>query len=72
MLKNISKLQCKVGEKDYNLLCDNDSPLEHVKEAILQFLKYVQLVEDQVKEQIEAQKSATEQSVEIEEVKPAE
>lgn len=51
MLKNISQLECKIGEKIYHLLCDMDSPLPHVKEAILQFLKYVQYVEDQVKEQ---------------------
>lgn len=72
MLKNISQLECKVGEKVFHLLCDMDSPLPHVKEAVLQFLKYIQHVEDQVKAQEEAKKTAEASPAIVDEVKPAE
>ncbi len=51
MLKNICKLEFKIGEKVYQLLCDNDSPIEHIKESLFQFQKYIGQVEDQVKAQ---------------------
>lgn len=51
MLKNISQLEHKIGDKVYHLFCDQDSPLDHVKEALFQFLKFVGQVEDQVKSQ---------------------
>ncbi len=63
MLKNIARLEAKVGEKVYQLLCDNDSPLNELKDALFQFLKYVGQIEDAVKaqkEQAEAEKSAEE------------
>lgn len=53
MLKNISKLEIQVGEKIYQLFCDMDSPLEHVKEALFQFQKYVGQIEDAIKKQQE-------------------
>ena len=51
MLKNISKLEIAINEKSYQLLCDMDSPLQDVKEAVFQFQKYIGKIEDQVKEQ---------------------
>ena len=54
MLRNISQLDCKVGEKLYSLLCDQDSPLEHVKGALFEFLKYIGKVEDAMKLTVEA------------------
>lgn len=56
MLKNLSSLQHKVGDKIYHLICDQDSPLEHVKESLFQFLKYCGQVEDQIKAQEEQKK----------------
>lgn len=56
MLKNISRLECKVNDKTYQLLCDMDSPIEHVKEALFQFQKYIGFVEDQIKQQQEEKK----------------
>ncbi len=41
MLKNIVKLEVQVAEKMYCFLCDNDSPIDHVKEAIFQITKIV-------------------------------
>lgn len=51
MIKNICRLEHKVGEKIYQLLCDQDSPLGDVKEALFEFTKYVGKIEDQVKAQ---------------------
>jgi hypothetical protein len=49
MLKNIVRLDEKVNNKDYTLICDNDSPLPDVKEALFQMLKYVGQLEDAAK-----------------------
>lgn len=75
MLKNISKLECKVGEKIYQFLCDSDSPIEHVKESLFQFQKYIGYVEDQQKalqEKLEQEKAkvSESESPSADEVKP--
>lgn len=57
MLKNISRLEMKIGEKIYHLMCDIDSPLEHVKEALFQFQKYIGQIEDNIKAQQAAKAS---------------
>jgi len=51
MLKNITSLTHIVEGRAYNFLCDIDSPLNHVKEALFQFQKYIGQIEDYVKEQ---------------------
>lgn len=48
MLKNITRLECKIAEKIYHLTCDIDSPLHEVKESLFQFLKYIGQIEDQI------------------------
>lgn len=50
MLKNITKLECAVNEKIYQFLCDQDSPIEHVKEALFQFGKYIGQIEDNIRQ----------------------
>lgn len=57
MLKNIVRLEHKVADRYYQLLCENDSPLEHIKEALFQFQKFVGQIEDQVKVQQESIKN---------------
>lgn len=64
MLKNITKLECSIQGKSFQFLCDNDSPLEYVKEALFQYLKYVGQIEDQVKTQQDLQKKEQEKKVE--------
>lgn len=49
MMKNMVKLECVISDKSYNLLCENDSPLVHLKEALFEFSKYVGKIEDQIK-----------------------
>lgn len=63
MLKNISKLEIRIGDKNYQFLCDIDSSLNDVKEAIFQFQKYIGQIEDQVKAQQEAAKAEKESKV---------
>lgn len=46
MIKNISQLKVTVDNRDFLLLCDNDSPFPAVKEALFQLQKYVGQLED--------------------------
>lgn len=69
MLKNICRLEWKANGKDYQFLCDHDSPLTDAKESLFQFQKYLGQIEDQqkaAKEQAEkeAQAKAEESKVE--------
>lgn len=66
MLKNITKLECRVNEKDYAFMCDMDSPVPCVKEALVQFLKYVSNIEDKAKADQEAKNSACESCENVE------
>jgi len=52
MLKNVSQLTEQVGEKTYMLICDSDSPIPDVREALRIFESQVNKIEDQVKAQI--------------------
>ena len=57
MIKNLAQLEVKINERIYNLTCSNDSPLEHVKEALFQFQKIIGQIEDnaKVKEEVIAE-----------------
>lgn len=46
MMSNLTKLEHRIGDKVYHLLCDQDSPIHEVKEALFQFLKFAGQVED--------------------------
>lgn len=46
MLKNISQLEMMVAGKIHRYLCDQDSQIEHVMEALIQFLSYAKQVKD--------------------------
>lgn len=66
MQKQLTQLEHKIGEKIYHFMCDPASPLDHVKEALFQFIKYVGAVEDAIKSQqaAQAQQKPTEPQVE--------
>ncbi len=51
MLVNISKLEVVVEGRTYSFLCNNDSPLAHIKEVLFQYQKYIGQIEDNVKAQ---------------------
>lgn len=61
MLKNIVRLEHIVGDRVYHLLCDNDSPITEVREALNNFLNLMDQIEANVKAQQE-QKAAEEAS----------
>lgn len=58
MFKNIAKFEHIVEGKIGHFLCDSDTPLPAAKEMLLQFLKFVGQIEDNVKAQQEAQAAA--------------
>lgn len=51
MLKNISSLSFVLAEKNYILLCDMDSPLDHVEEIGFQIQKYAKDAKIRAKEE---------------------
>lgn len=57
MLKNISRLECKIEDRIYQFTCDMESPLNHVKEVLFQFSKYVGQMEDNIKAKQESEKN---------------
>ena len=41
MLKNITKLEMQIGEKTFQFLCDNDSPIGAVHDALTAMKSYI-------------------------------
>ena len=58
MLKKIVKLDVVVNDRQYQFLCDEDSPIDHIKEVLFQLQKYIGQIEDDSKNQMAANKSA--------------
>lgn len=48
MIKNKTQIEAEVDGKKYHLLCDHDSPIAHVKEALFQFIKYMGHLEEKI------------------------
>jgi len=61
MLKNLARLEHKVGDRVYHLLCDNDSPIVEVKDALTQFLGYAVQVEKMAAEAKQAAETPPEE-----------
>lgn len=59
MIKSITQLEHKIGDKVFHFLCDHDSPIQEVKESLCQFLGYVANVENAVKAQAEQKQNVT-------------
>lgn len=69
MLKQVIQLEHKIADKVITLTCTADAALDHVKDALFQFTKYVGGIEDQVK----AQQAAAKEKADAEAAaKPAE
>lgn len=51
MLSNLVQLAHQVENKVCRFICDNDTPVAIVKEALFQFQKYIGQVEDAAKAQ---------------------
>ena len=56
MLKNLCQLEFAINDKSYHFSCDNDAPIQGIKEALFQFQKYIGHVEDAMKIKAEEQK----------------
>lgn len=41
MLSNLTKLEVKIGEKTYQFICDNDSPIGSVHDALTAMKSFV-------------------------------
>lgn len=75
MIKQITRLEHKIADKLFHFTCENESSIEHVKESLFQFLKYIGQVEDNIKsqqEKIEQEKKEKEEQEKIQEEKPNE
>lgn len=73
MLKNLAQLEHVVENKVCRFICDNDTPIHFVKEALFQFQAYIAKVEenikaqqDQAKAQADAQAQAQEEPKAVE------
>lgn len=62
MLKNISRLKVEIEGKEHLYMCDQDTTLAHVKEALVKFLNYIGKIEE----------SAAQQETKVEEKKEPE
>ncbi len=50
MIKNLAQIELNVADKTYRLVCDQDSPINAVKEALFQFSSYVARLEEKIAE----------------------
>ncbi len=46
MIRNLTVLECMVGDRAYRLTCENDSPLVDVKAALSEFSSHVVKIEE--------------------------
>jgi hypothetical protein len=51
MLKHISKLSFKINEREYLILCDQDSPTSELKELACTLIKIMCEIEDRARMQ---------------------
>ncbi len=64
MIKNLTRLEHKIGERVYHLFCDQDSPTAEIKEVCTQFMARMVQIEQAA---MEAQKKQPEE-VQVEEI----
>lgn len=64
MIKNVSRLEVKIEDRNFQLFCEQDSPIEDCKKALYAMVGYLAQVEDAHKNQ-EADKGAEAPSEEV-------
>ena len=62
MIKTLARMEHKIGERLYHLLCDSDSPLVEVKEALCKFMGNVSVIEEAALKAAEKAKAEEESS----------
>ena len=63
MIKNVTRLEHKVGDRVYHFLCDNDSSLGEIHDALAKFKSYVVEIinaAEKQKEQVPVEEPKTE------------
>ena len=65
MLKNISQLEHIIEGKSYKFICDMDSNIPHILDALFQFMMYVKNIEAQMKANADAQLKDKQESVHV-------
>lgn len=69
MIRNLTVIECMVGERAYRLMCENDSPLLEVKEALSKFIAHVVKIEEShEKAKADAEKAKLEEEAQKEKV----
>lgn len=63
MMKHIVQLEVTVGEKTYRFLCDNDSPIGSVKEAVFQINNLVAKIEEKILEEMKLKEQVIQEEV---------
>jgi len=63
MIKQMVKLEHKIGDRVYNLFCDSDSPTIEIKEALSKFVAVVVNVEEKAKEAAQEENKKNEEEV---------
>lgn len=72
MFQTLAKFEVIIENKVYHFLCDPNSSIDHVKEALFQVQKAVATLEDQIKAAQDAAKKAEEAANPIQEIVPPE
>jgi len=63
MIKQMVKLEHKIGDRAYYLFCDSDSPTIEIKEALSKFTAVVVNVEEKAKETAQQENKKDEDEV---------
>lgn len=51
MIKNFSRIEYKIGNRNYEFVCEMDSPFVEIREALFHFIKQIGQIEDYAKAQ---------------------
>lgn len=57
MLKNVAQLEHKIGDRVFHFVCDPQSPIQEVMQALNKMMVWASQLEDQIKAQ-QAQQAA--------------
>jgi hypothetical protein len=66
MFQTLAKFEAIIENKAYHFLCDPNSSIDHVKEALFQVQKSVAVLEDQIKAAQESAKKCEEVNTPVE------
>lgn len=65
MFKALAKLEIEIEGRVYSLLCDHDSPIVHVKDALVKFVSHAVKIEEEAIAAMAAASSVVEEVKEV-------